>query len=43
MLELMESNPELATECKEVIDDFEAEYQAAKKYLDMVLWVARTN
>ena len=43
MLELMESHPELATECKEVIDNFEAEYQAAKRYLDMVLWVARTH
>jgi len=43
MLELMESNPKLSTECKEIIDDFEAEYQAAKRYLDMVLWVARTN
>lgn len=43
MLELMERHPELATECKEVIDGFEAEYQAAKRYWDMVLWVARTH
>lgn len=36
-------HPELATECQEVIDGFEAEYQAAKRYWDIVLWVARTH
>ena len=43
MLELMESNPEIAAECQEVIDGFEAEYQAVKKHWNMVLWVARTH
>jgi hypothetical protein len=43
MLEEMECQPELAHECKKVINHFGAEYQAAKKYWDMILWVARAN
>jgi len=43
MQELMEINPDLAAECQEVIEGFEAEYRAVKKYWDMVLWVARTH
>ena len=43
MLELMESNPEIAAECQEVMEGFEAEYRAVKKYWDMVLWVARIH
>lgn len=38
MLELIEEKPELATVCKKVIDNFEAEYKAAGKYWEMTLW-----
>ena len=41
MREIMESNPELKSECKKVMDGFEAEYQAVKKYWDMILWIVR--
>lgn len=43
MTELMENRPEHANECQKVIDGFKAEYQAAGKHWDMVLWVAKTS
>lgn len=43
MVELMGSHPGLSGECQKVIDGFKAEYQAAGKDWDMVLWVARTG
>jgi cyclopropane fatty-acyl-phospholipid synthase-like methyltransferase len=38
MVELMKSRPEIASECQKVMNGFKAEYQAAGKYWDMVMW-----
>jgi len=41
MREIMKSQPELLSECQDVTDSFQAEYRAAGKYWDMILWVAK--
>ncbi len=43
MRETMKNQPELLSECQAVIDGFQAEYQAAGKYWDMLLWVAKAH
>ncbi len=43
MREMMRSEPELLSECQAVINGFEAEYQAAGKYWEMLLWVAQAH
>jgi cyclopropane fatty-acyl-phospholipid synthase-like methyltransferase len=43
MREIMKIQPELSSECQAVIDGFQAEYHAAGKYWDMILWVAKTH
>lgn len=41
MREMMRSQPELLSECQVTIDNFQAEYQAAGKDWDMLLWIAK--
>jgi cyclopropane fatty-acyl-phospholipid synthase-like methyltransferase len=43
MREMMKSQPELLSECQTVISGFQAEYQAAGKDWDMLLWVAKAH
>jgi cyclopropane fatty-acyl-phospholipid synthase-like methyltransferase len=43
MQEMMKSQPELLSECQAVVDGSQAEYQAAGKYWDMILWVAKAH
>lgn len=43
MQEIMKSQDELLSESQSVINGFKAEYQAAGKYWDMILWVAKAH
>jgi len=43
MREMMKSQPELLSECQAVINGFQAEYQAAGKDWDMLLWIAKAH
>jgi SAM-dependent methyltransferase len=43
MNEIVRSKRELAREAQEVMDGFKAEYDAANKYWDMILWVAEVR
>ncbi len=43
MRETMKGQPELLSECQAVINGFQAEYHAAGKYWDMILWVAKAH
>jgi SAM-dependent methyltransferase len=43
LLEIMETHPKLSTECQRVIDGFDSEYQAVKRYWDMILWVVELH
>lgn len=43
MNELIKNEKELARDARKVINGFKAEYDAANKYWDMILWVARVH
>ena len=43
MSELVKNQPELSSESQVVINGFQAEYSAAGKYWDMILWIAKNR
>jgi len=43
MNEIVKSKKELAGDAREVMNGFKAEYDAANKYWDMILWVAKVH